>query len=231
MGRKLGKNGLLVKKGSILDLAATYIALIEKNKPDAKRQKEIISQLGMFLDNGYTYEELQKAMLDDLHKRTPFPFYKFAKPCKQNGNLLKQGTMYYHKQLKLMNSLPAINCDIDKGTMTSEEVEYYLEPVASYTMHELLQYFYSKEMADTQEYSYNRMSGYFKHMIEKYGLDKVLFMIEGAARMYDAEHKAFSLNDFESYNSTANQYLEEIKNNCVYSGGGKYVYRKRVLSC
>jgi hypothetical protein len=138
--------------------------------------------------------------------------------------------MYYHKQLKLMNSLPAINYDIDRGTMTSEKVEYYLEPVASYTMSDLLTYFYSKDMADVQEYNPKRMAGIFRHMIEKYGLDKLLFMIEGAARMYESEHKVFSLSDFDSYSSTASQYLEEIKNNCVYSGGNKYVFRKRVLS-
>ena len=128
-----------------------------------------------------------------------------------------------------MNSLPIINHDIEKGTMTSSEVEFYLEPVASYTMNDLLQYFYSKGMADTQEYNPKRMMGMFKHLIDKYGLDKLLFMIEGATRMYEAEHKTFSVNDFESYNSTASQYLEEIKNNCKYSSGGHYVWRKRVL--
>lgn len=210
-------------------MAATYIVLIEKCEPTDQRKQEIISQLCMFLDNGYTYEEIRKAMLDDLHKRKPFPAYKFATPCKQDGNLLKQGVMYYHKQLKLMNSLPVVNHDIDSGTMTSEKVEYYLEPVASYTINDLLTYFYSKNMADMQEYNPKRMAGMFKHMIEKYGLDKLLFMIEGAARMYESEHKVFSLSDFDSYSSTASQYLEEIKNNCVYSGGNKYVFRKRVL--
>jgi len=203
--------------------------LIEKCSPTEQRKKEIIAQLCMFLDNGYTYEEIRNAMLDDLHKKKPFPAYKFAKPCKQEGNLLKQGVMYYHKQLKLMNSLPVIHHDIDSGTMTSEKIEYYLEPVASYTMNDLLTYFYSKDMADVQEYNPKRMAGMFRHMIEKYGLDKLLFMIEGAARMYEAEHKVFTLTDFDSYSSTASQYLEEIKNNCVYSGGNKYVYRTRVL--
>ena len=37
------------------------------------------------------------------------------------------------------------------------------------------------------------------------------------------------LNDFESYSSVASQYLEEIQNNCKYSGGDQYVCRKRKL--
>ena len=220
---------MLVKKGSVLDLAATYIVLIEKTEPDINRKKYIISKFSTYLDNGYTYEQLHKAILEAFHNKQMFPHYRYDKPNKQEGNLVKQGIMYYHKELKLMNSLPVINHDIDKGTMTSEKVEYYLEPVASYTMDDLLKYFYSKGMADTQEFNYKRMAGLFKHMIEKYGLDKLLFMIEGASRMFESEHKAFTLADFDSYSSTASQYLEEIKNNCKYSGGDEYVFRKRVL--
>lgn len=215
----------------MFDLAATYITLIEKCELDEQKKKNIISQMCIYLDNGYTYEGIRNAMLNYLHKKQPFPHQKFSKPCTQDGNLLKQGVMYYHKQLKLMNSLPVINHDIDKGTMTSSKVEYYLEPVASYTINDLLTYFYSKNMADVQEYNPKRMAGIFKHMIEKYSLDKLLFMIEGAARMYESEHKIFSLSDFDSYSSTASQYLEEIKNNCKYSGGDRYVFRKRVLPC
>ena len=219
---------MLVKKGSVLDLATIYIVLIEKAEPTKERSNYIVSQFCSYLDNGHTYEYLRKAILQAFHNKQPFPHYKYEKPNK-DGNLLKQGTMYYHKQLKLMNTLPVINHDIDKGTMTSEKVEYYLEPVASYTIDDLLQYFYSKNMADVQEFNPKRMAGMFRHMIDKYGLDKLLFMIEGAARMYESEHKVFTLTDFDSYSSTASQYLEEIKNNCKYSGGDHYVFRKRVL--
>lgn len=220
---------MLVSKGSVFDLAAMYIVLIEKEPLTPVNQKALITELMTILDNGYTYQEIRKEILKTFHNNTLFPFHKYKNPYKYGENLVKQCTMYYHKELKLMNSLPVINHDIDKGTMTSNKIEYYLEPVASYTMNDLLQYFYSKGMADTQEYNPKRMSGMFRHMIDKYGLDKLLFMIEGAARMYESEHKTFSLSDFDSYSSTASQYLEEIKNNCKYSGGDKYVTRKRVL--
>jgi hypothetical protein len=84
-------------------------------------------------------------------------------------------------------------------------------------------------MADKQEYNPKRMAGMFKHMIDKYGLDKLLFMIEASARMFAAEHKVFTLSDFDSYSSTASQYLEEIRNSCKYSGGENYVPKRRVL--
>lgn len=203
--------------------------MIERTKPDNTRQQEIVRSLCSYLDNGYIYDELYSDIIKSFYKGNPFPHYKYTKPCNHDGNIIKQGVMYYHKELKIMNSLPVINHDIDSGTITSGKVEYYLEEVASYTIDNLLEYFYSKGMADVQEYNPKRMYGIFKHFVNKYGVDKVLFMIEGAARMYNAENKVFSLNDFDSYSSLASQYLEEIKNNCKYSGGDQYVPRKRKL--
>lgn len=204
-----------------------YIVLIEKHPLEPNDQKALLNKLANILNNGYTYEAIKKDILISFHSHNSFPFNKYMK--KVEGNLLAQGLMYYHKELKIMNSIPVVNHDIDSGTITSSKVEFYLEPVASYTLDDLLKYFYSKNMADPQEYNYKRMHGMFKHMIDKYGLDKLLFMIEGATRMYQSEQKVFSLADFDSYSSTASQYLEEIKNNCKYSGGDKYVPRKRVL--
>ena len=203
--------------------------MIEQGKPNKNRQVEIINLLCSYLDNGYVYSDIYNDILNSFYSGNQFPHNKYQTRCMQDGNLIKQGIMYYHKELKIMNPLPVVNYDIDSGTMTSSKTEYYLEEVASYTINDLLNYFYSKNMADVNEYNPKTMYGLFKHMISKYGLDKVLFMIEGAARMYDAEHKVFTLNDFDSYSSIASRYLEEIKNNCKYSGGDKYVPRKRKL--
>ena len=183
------------------------------------------------LDKGYTYNELRLDIINTVRKQIIFSFDKYNKPKKENCNLLKQGIMYYHKELKLMNSLPIVKHDINNGTITNNKIEYYLEPVASYTIEDLLKYFYSKNMTDVKEYNYKRMSGILNHIVNKYGVDKTLFMIEHSARLYETEHKMFSLSSFESYNSIASQYLEEIKNNCKYSGGDKYVLKRRVLPC
>ena len=221
---------MLVNKGSVYDLATIYVILTKKNS-NYQDTNTIISKFCNILDKGYTYNELRLDILNAIKKQSMFSFNKYNKQKKENCNLLKQGVMYYHKELKLMNSLPTVNHDINNGTITNNEIEYYLEPVASYTIEDLLKYFYSKNMADVNEYNHKRMAGIFKHIINKYGIDKTLFMIEHAARLYESEHKVFSLSSFESYNSIASQYLEEIKNNCKYSGGDKYVLKRRVLPC
>lgn len=203
-----------------------YIRLIIKQ--DISDKVSIIKRFAEILDNGYTFNIILKDILTAFYHDRDLDFNKYKKPC--GLNLVKQGVMYYHKELKIMNSLPVVVHDIDAGTLTSaSSTEFYVEPVASYTIEDLLNYFYSKNMADVVEFNAKRMTGLFTHMIEKYGLDKLLFMIEAAARMYDAEYKVFTLSDFDSYSSTASHYLEEIRNNCTFSGENKYVPKRRVL--
>lgn len=216
----------MLVRGSVYDLAAMYIRLIIKQ--DISDKVSIIKRFAEILDNGYTFNIILKDILTAFYHDRDLDFNKYKKPC--GLNLVKQGVMYYHKELKIMNSLPVVVHDIDAGTLTSaSSTEFYVEPVASYTIEDLLNYFYSKNMADVVEFNAKRMTGLFTHMIEKYGLDKLLFMIEAAARMYDAEYKVFTLSDFDSYSSTASHYLEEIRNNCTFSGENKYVPKRRVL--
>ena len=191
------------------------------------KQAALLNNLASALGNGHTYQDIMKDIVNTFHKGFQFSFAKYSKIVQ--FNLIKQGVVYYHKELKLINDLPVVNHDVDSGTITSSEVEYYLEPVASYTMQDLLRYFYSKGMTDEKEYNSKRMAGVLKYMIEKYAIDKVLFMIEAAARMFQSDKKIFSMNDFESYNYTATVFLEQIRDSCKYSGGDKYVLRKRVL--
>ena len=209
------------------DLVALYIQLIVKHPIPKQESTSLLNAFGRMLNQGYTFKVLHQAIWTAFHNSTAFPFNQFTQTI--GGNLVQQGVMYYHKELKLVNTLPSVIHDVDKGTLTSSETEFFVEPIASYTVEDLLKYFYSKGMADTTEYNIKRMTGFFQYLIPKYGIDKVLFMIEAAARMYDAEHKRFSITDFESYSVTASQYLEEIQNNCKYSGGDKYVPKRRML--
>lgn len=227
MGGGLRKKYVKLVRGSVYDLTAMYIRLIVKQNVNDKVSMSICKTLADILNNGYTFTMLHKDIMTAFTHHRDLDLAKYKKPC--SLNLIKQGVMYYHKELKIINQLPAVVHDIDAGTLTSVPTEFYVEPVASYTIEDLLKYFYSRTMADTAEFNPKRMSGLFSHMIDKYGLDKLLFMIEAAARMFDAEHKIFTLADFDSYSSTASHYLEEIKNSCTFSGEDKYVPKRRVL--
>lgn len=207
------------------DLAAIYTVLIDgmNNIP-----YDLCKAISNILDNGYTYEDIRKEIIHAFNTHEMFPFYKF-KTIKQNGNLLKQGIRYYHKQLNIMSQLNPVHYDIDSGTITSQEDEYWIEPRASYTAEDLMNYIYSKGIIDTKEYPPKRFVKLLGSLVSQYGLEIVLFMIEHCIRIYDSEHEMFSLKKFDTYHSIATGYLEEIKNNCVYSGSVDYVPRKRML--
>lgn len=204
-----------------------YTAMIEKSKqiPDG-----LIDAIAKILDNGYTYEDVRSDIVNAFNNHSMFPFYKFKKP-KQNGNLLKYGVRYYHKELNIMSKLKPVCHDIDTGTITSQgENEYWIEPRASYTIEDLIDYMYSKNIINMIEFPPNRMRGLMKSIVNQYGIETVLYMIEHCARVYESEHEIFTLRKFDTYNSIARSYLEEVKNNCIYSGGANYVPRKRMLS-
>ena len=228
MDRPLGKTAPLVN-GSVYDLAAMYSLLIEGRKLLVSNEHDkLLKALNNILDNGYTYEEIRKEILTAYNTHEMFPFYKF-KSIKQNGNLLKQGVRYYHKELNIMSTLKPVCHDIDSGTITSQGQDYWIEPRASYTIDNLLDYMYSKGMVNMTDFPRKRLYGLMPHLIEQYGLEIVLFMIEYCARCFDSNHEMFSMRTFNDSRPIAAKYLEEIKNNCAYSGGVDYVPRERML--
>lgn len=212
--------------GSIYDLAAMYTVLVVGSR---QTPNGLMDAIGEILDNGYTYEDVRADIIKAFNTHEMFPFYKFKKQ-NQNGNLLKHGVRYYHKQLNIMSKLKPVYHDIDAGTITSQgDNEYWIEPRASYTIKDLTDYMYSKEMIDRTEFPPNRMYGLMRSFIKQYGLEIVLYMTEYCSRVYESEYRMFSVREFDTYNSIARSYLEEAKNNCVYSGGADYVPRKRML--
>lgn len=128
-----------------------------------------------------------------------------------------------------MSQLQPVKHDVDAGTITSGQSEYWIEPKASYTLDDLTAYFYSKNIVDQQEYFPKRVKGMLNNYVARYGIDVTLFMIEHAARVIDGHGTTFTMSTFDTYRSIAMHYLEEIRNNCVYSGGDEYVPRKRML--
>lgn len=225
MDEKAGKTAQLVN-GSVYDLAAMYIVLIDG---ESISNPTLIRAFGEILDNGYTYKDVRDEILRVFHSQDMFPFYRFKK-LKSNGNILKHGTRYFHKELNIMSEVAPVSHDIDTGVITSGGSEYWIEPRASYTIDDLMSYIYSKCNVDSEEYHPNRMRGLMKNYVNQYGIEVTLFMVEHAVRVQqEEENEHFSLKKFDTYRPFALGYLEQIKNNCVYSGGLDYVPRKRML--
>lgn len=140
-------------------------------------------------------------------------------------NLLTHGKTYYHKNLLIRNDVAPVNHDVDKGTLTNGTTEFFLEPRASYTMNELLDYTYTNLRIDTRQYPKKRVSALFLSLLNKYDIDTLLFMVEAAIRAQEYETMA-NLRAFDDYLPQALSYLEEIKQN---REGVDYVLKTRRL--
>lgn len=215
--------------GSVYDLAAMYELFINGEKSlKGDRHQELIGALNRILDNGYTYLDVRNEILATFHGDKMFPFYKFNKQVE--CNLLKSGIRYYHKQLNLMSSPGRVTHNIDSGEITSQGDDFWIEPRASYTPKDFADYMYSKGMMDKDEFPPKRLYGLIRSVVAQYGLELSLYMVESCARQYEDDKQMFTLRSFDMSRSTAVRYLEEVKNNCVYSGVKDYVQRERVLS-
>lgn len=183
-----------------------------------------------YLDNGWDWRSIHQDIVKAHNQSEPFPHYKYSKQYKgDNPNLIKQGRFYYNRRLKLISRLNEVCHDIDNGTFSRKDNEYWCEQVASFTLNELAQTFYDRLGPEVeQKYPKRRLTGLLKFLLSELDIDEILFMIEAAVRNCQ-EGAVFDFKYFRDYYPTAKQYIEEISNNCKYSGGDHYVKRNREL--
>lgn len=213
-GSTAGNANLLIDKGSVFDLVAIFISLLGGTKEFANRICNLFMQ---YLDNGYTYQDIKKEILTAFYsKNKTFRWNIFHKPKRNNDNnynLLKNGTRYYHNQLKVLNDLPQVTYDINQGTMVSRTPEYFLEPVASYTIQEFIQYFYKNVPIDLQSQPPDKMLGLAKYKVGVFGIDKILFMTDICAQYCKENNLVFNLNKIDEYSIIADEHLSMVKSN------------------
>lgn len=194
----------------------------------------------MVLDNGYEYETIMQDIMNSFYYGTKFQWSSYMnrnqEPDRQN--LLKAGTRYYHKNLLVMNSPVTVTHDIDSGTMVSQEKQFFVEPRASYTMYELVSYFYERTGVDNREaegnqFSRKRVSSYLQAMLRNIDIDTALFLIEAAGRNHDTHERIFStftLKTFADFMPEAEEYIRNIKESADSTiGGSDYVIKRRML--
>lgn len=205
-----------------------FILMVGGDKQFANQLCGLFTQ---YLSLGYTYQDIKTEILTTFYNHKDFRWNLFSYRKRGNGdmiNLLKPNERYYHKELKLISKPPTIDRDIDHGTLVSRTPEYFLEPVASYTIQEFVRYFYNTMPLNMQEWPMNKTTGMIKYKIDQYGIDRLLFMTDIAAADYKANGTLFNLGEWDEYANKADQYLEEMKYS-VSDNEPYYTPRKRNL--
>lgn len=181
---------------------------------DKRFANQLCGLFTQYLSLGYTYKDIKTEILTTFYNHKDFRWNLFSYRKRGNEdviNKLNPNERYYHKELKLVSKPPTIDRDIDHGTLVSRTPEYFLEPVASYTIQEFVRYFYNTMPLNMQEWPMNKTTGMIKYKIDQYGIDRLLFMTDIAAADYKANGTLFNLGDWDEYANKADQYLEEMK--------------------
>lgn len=207
--------------------------LINPEQITFDRANELVTKFNTILDKGYTYftirKEIERAYKYGQSDINWNCFNAIVAGNNNNRNLLKSGIRYYHKNLTLRGNVPVIEHDIDKGTLVSQETQFYVEPKASYTMKQLVQYFWDRTKVDQVQFPEDRVASFFTALLRSYDIDNLLFIIEAAGRSYEDTRRTFDFRNFVDFNPIALSFMNDIKQSCAESGGSGYVLRKRLL--
>ena len=176
-------------------------------------------------------------IMEAFYSGNMFPWFKYRNYNRilDYQNLLRAGTRYYHKNLLVMNPPATVTHDVDAGVLVSHQQQFFVEPRASYTMYELVSYFYERTGVDNREaegnqFSRKRVSSFFQALLRTYSVDHLLFMIEAAGRNHDTYEGTFTLKNFADFNPEAMRYMENIKESADSTiGGSGYVIKRRML--
>lgn len=95
------------------------------------------------------------------------------------ANLIEQGKFYYHKRLRITPPPPSSYIGRDGNIYYTNQEEYYLEMVKSFTDQDLLDYFCQEFFITlTHPDDIKQFKGALCYLVSRYSLDLVLFTID-----------------------------------------------------
>lgn len=172
------------------------------------------------------YEVREKLVSYDGEKTSFYSISNFlgveVKESRLDEELINLGQFYLHPVLQNSPRPPRVNLDPETNEFVREEREpFYLEIVESFTVDDLLNYFYVKHMMDPLPGRSHKTQ--MSNLVRDYPLDMVLFLIDASSmnlvddediRKQPARNPAF-LSDFIQ---EARELIDKRKN--VLKEGG-----------
>lgn len=221
---------------SIFDLAFTFIERFYDEEPSKEEKLAIIHEFEKLLLHGWTLEEIQRTLRAFMIKYPddrPDIAKLFKKVDSSRQNLLKQGSFYYHNQLRIVPGAPVRELDYNTGEIKKIEEEFFLEMRASYTIDNVIDYYIDQLNLTPSYQERSRFIGALKYLLKQYNIDLLLFMIDQAANhlVYDdksrRDYNPLNLSDYRGY---AEQTLNHKRTETKLSGDDRIVPRKRVFT-
>lgn len=224
---------------SIHDIAFYFVKTMNTKKLHSLDIKTLYANaskaLAEMLDNNMTSEQLLDeipSIRTNIDENTNIKaLFNRANPAKEN--LVKTTEFYYHNLLRCLPKPPQTEWDVNTGNIITTNEPYFLEMRASITLEQIVEYYCSRFDIQLDLSAVNRYKGSFKYMIQKLGIDLVLFMIDTASDIILSEDspKPSSPVGIGEYETIAREcYFAKISEN-IASGDDKIVFKQRVLPC
>lgn len=219
---------------SLYDIAFSYIEKFYQIEPVAKVKSEIIFRFEFILDSGWTSEEVMNR-LNKCNPKNGVPnlVELFSGGFDDaNKNLMKSKKFYFHNLLRICPPPPTQVWDINTGDIQTISEDFYLEMRASITASQITDYYIEQMKLNPKQVNRNRYIGSMNYMVDKYGLDLVLFMIDVAANYISSDdlQAPNSPVGVTEYMTQAQDMLNQKLSETKAAGDDKIVYRKRVLT-
>lgn len=137
------------------------------------------------------------------------------------NNLIQLNRFYYHPKLQVAPPPPVLKIE-DDGTITPsyDSEDFYLEMKDSFTVEDLLDYFYSKKNMAVPDSNIKKDIGAFNHLLQFWDIDFLMFLIDEAFTSSVDEGKPLpnSPLDIQEYDAQAMTVYEARKNICHEEG-------------
>lgn len=97
-------------------------------------------------------------------------------------NMVLNNEIYYHSELRIVPPHPRSKIDEVTGNVVyvNLDEEWKLEMVKTYTLYNLLKYYYNIFKIKYKEHEVKRDVGAMKYMLNSYSIDQLLFIIDSA---------------------------------------------------
>lgn len=214
--------------GSIQDLIYAFV----KNKClfiNEEYKNNIYNTIRGALNNGYTYKDIINII---TNPNSSIKSIKSLCKNKKDGNDINvlEDKFYYHNQLRMLPPPPVSYYDPNTCEIIQEEVEYFLELKASYTLNDLIDYIRTKDSMKLLTNNIKRLTGAINIELKRFGIDYLLFLIDTTDIIYSNKKKELkSLFEIEDYIKETDININAKRTESVVNGTNKVVLKTRLI--
>jgi len=203
-----------------LELAKYFVYQITQSQIGIDNRIASATQsIDQLIENGWGLNDI-KEELDQFARTYPqvvFNIYHVEEIMGNKqppDNLIEQGMFYYHTALREVSPPVRMKFDEVTGEYVRTASTFYLEMKKTFTMQELLDYWYTKMGITRTDRLIRQDEGKFKYMLDTYTVEEILFCIDmsNSVRKEMELPKLKNAFDLEKYIEHARSLMREKEN-------------------